>query len=458
MKDIIASQHVERRSGPSLLSTALKYKAAPVPSFQNNSFIADQVLPKRKKKRISEKTRSSVNLNGFGNIKQSPKENSLFSWRNLCHILKSARLRTKLKAVGAADFFENRTEKEKPASSFSFTPVLAVRDIFSGKLLASGRNIFTGNFLPSGRQLLSAAARLPRKLFLIVLLCLTVGSFALMFNYIPEPEPPEDMTIREHGSKSGAVFESDEIPLDLTETFAWQSYKVRSGDSVEAIARRFGLSIDAIIASNDLRNVRRLRSGEKIRIPNMDGIPYKVKSGDTYSKIASSFGVSLEAILDANDIQSDAIAMDAVLFIPGARMDRNALREALGEFFVWPISGKINSGFGWRNDPFSGIRSFHAGLDISGNIGQSVKAATDGKVSAIGYNSVYGNFVIITHSPEYQTMYAHLHKILVKNGAYVSQGTIIGQVGTTGRSTGPHLHFSVYKNSRAVSPLEVLNK
>ncbi|GHV86172.1 hypothetical protein AGMMS50230_17800 [Spirochaetia bacterium] len=295
-----------------------------------------------------------------------------------------------------------------------------------------------------------------------VLLCIGVVCLALIIRtgYIPDPEPPEARLPVSPGGLSGIPGTSpgDEIPLDLTEVFAWQSYTVVSGDSVEAIAKRFGLSLDAIIASNNLRNVRQLRAGEKIRIPNMDGIPYTVKSGDSYTKIAKTMDVPLEAVLDANDIQSGDIEAGTVLFIPGAKMDKNALRQALGQLFLWPISGRRTSSYGWRNDPFSGARSFHAGLDISAPTGTSVKVSSDGRVSATGYNAVYGNFIIITHSAEYQTMYAHLSKILVKNGVYVNQGAIIGQVGNTGRSTGPHLHFSVYKNKRAINPLEVLNK
>jgi murein DD-endopeptidase MepM/ murein hydrolase activator NlpD len=244
----------------------------------------------------------------------------------------------------------------------------------------------------------------------------------------------------------------------MTETFAWLEYKVKSGDSVEGIARRFGLSLDAIIASNDISNVRRLRAGEKIRIPNMDGIPYTVKNGDSYSKIAVSMQVPLEVILDANDIQSEAINAGAVLFIPGAKMTKEALREALGDSYILPVNGRRTSLFGWRNDPFTGVRNFHAGLDLAAPLGTPVKAAGDGRVSATGYNAVYGNFIIITHSGGYQTMYGHLNKILVNKGVSVSQGKVIGQVGSTGRSTGAHLHFAAYKNGRAINPLELINK
>jgi murein DD-endopeptidase MepM/ murein hydrolase activator NlpD len=250
----------------------------------------------------------------------------------------------------------------------------------------------------------------------------------------------------------------DSIPLDMTETFAWQSYKVKKGDSVSKIAVAFSVSMDAIIASNGISNARSLREGETLRIPNMDGIPYVVKSGDSLSKISKSMGVPLEAILDANDIQSDAINAGTTLFIPGARMNKDDLALALGEIFIYPLKGsRLSSPFGWRNDPISGERRHHAAIDLAAPQGTVVWAAMDGKVSALGYNATYGNYIILSHAGGFQTMYAHLHSISVKKGDTVSQGKQIGTVGNTGYSTGSHLHFAVYKNSTAVNPLDYLS-
>ena len=248
------------------------------------------------------------------------------------------------------------------------------------------------------------------------------------------------------------------IPLDLTETFAWQSYKVKKGDSVSKIASAFSVSMDAIIASNGITNARSLRVGEALRIPNMDGIPYTVKPGDSLSRISLSMGVPMEAILDANDIQTDVINAGMTLFIPGARMKREDLRMALGELFIYPLKGaKLSSPFGWRDDPITGVRRHHAAMDLSAPQGTPVKAAMEGRVSSLGFNATYGNFIILSHPGNFQTMYAHLHTVLVKKGEQVVQGVQIGTVGNTGYSTGPHLHFAVFRNNRAVNPLDFLN-
>jgi murein DD-endopeptidase MepM/ murein hydrolase activator NlpD len=259
------------------------------------------------------------------------------------------------------------------------------------------------------------------------------------------------------GTDSEDILSGDIIPLDLTETFAWHSYRVRRGDSVSRIAANFSVSMDAIIASNGITNARALREGEILRIPNMDGIPYVVRYGDSLSEISQSMGVPLEAILDANDIQSDVINAGMTLFIPGARMDRQELRMALGEHFIHPVLGaRLTSPFGWRNDPISGVRRHHAAVDLAAPQGTPVRAAMEGRVSALGFNATYGNFIIISHSGNYQSLYAHLHNVLVKRGDQVRQGAQIGTVGNTGYSTGPHLHFAIYRNGRAINPLDLL--
>jgi murein DD-endopeptidase MepM/ murein hydrolase activator NlpD len=287
----------------------------------------------------------------------------------------------------------------------------------------------------------------------------------LSLPYSLSPEPPADGDFQRNLAsyagmvpRSAAPAADEDIPLDLMETFSWSSYRVKQGDSVSKIAAAHSISIDAIIASNGISNARRLRVGETLRLPNMDGIPYTVKKGDSLSKISAAMGVPLAAILDANDIQTDAIAQGTLLFIPGARMRSEDLKMALGELFIYPIRGRLTSPYGWRNDPISGVRRFHAALDLAAPIGVPVKAAMDGRVSAAGVNSTYGKFIILSHSGGYQTMYAHLNAFSVKQGDYVVQGAKIGEVGSTGYSTGPHLHFSLYKNGKAQNPLDFLSR
>ncbi|MDR1105558.1 MAG: M23 family metallopeptidase [Treponema sp.] len=288
-------------------------------------------------------------------------------------------------------------------------------------------------------------------------------SFSLPWEKPALPQPEEDGGYGHNlASYAGllppvSVDTGDDIPLDLMETFSWSSYTVRRGDSVSGIAAANGISMDAVIACNGITNARRLREGQTLRIPNMDGIPYTVKNGDSLSKISASFKAPLEAILDANDIETDDISGGTVLFIPGARMKTEELKLALGELFVYPIRGRLTSPYGWRDDPISGVRRYHAAIDLAAPAGTPVRAAMDGKISSVGYNATYGNYIIISHGGGYQTLYAHLRTVSVKKDAQVNQGGKIGEAGSTGYSTGPHLHFAVFKNGKAVNPLEYLH-
>jgi murein DD-endopeptidase MepM/ murein hydrolase activator NlpD len=260
---------------------------------------------------------------------------------------------------------------------------------------------------------------------------------------------------QESGNSAG---DDGEIPLDMTETFTWKEYRVKKGDTLSEIAKVQELSLGTLIACNSITNARRLREGEVLRIPNMDGIPYTVKAGDSLSGISASSGVPLAVILDVNDLESDVINPGAGLFLPGVRMPQEDIRLALGESFIYPLRGILSSSYGWRIDPISKVERFHSAIDLAAPLGTPVKAAMDGKVSRVAVNSVYGIYIIITHPGGYQSLYAHLSAALIKQGASVIQGSKIGEVGSTGYSTGPHLHFGVFKNNKAINPLEVLQR
>ena len=251
--------------------------------------------------------------------------------------------------------------------------------------------------------------------------------------------------------------EDRDIPLDLAEIFEWKKpYTVKWGDSVSSIALAYGLSMDAIITSNNIKDARRLPAGMELRIPNMDGISYTVKKGDNLSTIAESKKVPLNVVLDANNITSSAISPGQILFIPGARMQKEELRRAMGELFIYPIKGRRTDSYGYRINPFTNTQQFHAAIDLAAPTGTPVRASREGRVTSIGNNAVYGKFIILSHAGGYETLYAHLNTIVVKQGSRVNQGEKIGEVGSTGRSTGPHLHFAIYKNDRPVNPLDLL--
>jgi len=124
-----------------------------------------------------------------------------------------------------------------------------------------------------------------------------------------------------------------------------------------------------------------------------------------------------------------------------------------------PISaGYKSSSFGWRTDPFKGTKAFHEGLDFTAKTGTPIRAAADGIVTSSGKYSAYGNMVKLDHGSGLETRYAHASKLLVSVGERVVKGQKIALVGTTGRSTGPHLHYEIRLNGHALDPRKYLNK
>ncbi len=123
----------------------------------------------------------------------------------------------------------------------------------------------------------------------------------------------------------------------------------------------------------------------------------------------------------------------------------------------YPHHGAITSGYGYRDNPFTGENiETHGGLDIKGTYGQLVKSTADGKVTFAGSRGGYGNCIVISHGNGFETYYGHLSKILIREGQYIDAGQNIGKIGSTGRSTGPHLHYEIHRNGKRINPKSFL--
>jgi murein DD-endopeptidase MepM/ murein hydrolase activator NlpD len=125
---------------------------------------------------------------------------------------------------------------------------------------------------------------------------------------------------------------------------------------------------------------------------------------------------------------------------------------------IWPAHGWLTGTFGGRTDPFTRERGFHQGLDISTEKGQPVFATADGRVESAAYSGDYGNLVVLRHDFGLATRYGHLSKFNVQPGATVHRGDVIGYVGSTGRSTGAHLHYEILANGKLLNPLQLLTR
>ncbi len=234
------------------------------------------------------------------------------------------------------------------------------------------------------------------------------------------------------------------------------AYRVKKGDSLFGISHKFNVTVDTIITANNLINAQYLKIGTVLKIPNMSGIFYTVKRGDSLSEISRKYSVSINRIADSNDLSSSVIRLRQKLFIPGGSLSDWERAVAIGTLFKVPVKGRLTSKIGFRIDPFTKKRTYHAGIDIANRVGTPVRAAQYGKVVYAGYRGNFGKMVIIIHPQGYRTVYAHLHKITVKKGQAVKQGERIGSLGSSGRSTGPHLHFEVHQNRKILDPLKII--
>ena len=268
-------------------------------------------------------------------------------------------------------------------------------------------------------------------------------------------DSPDSVEALETGISTEESKESD------NRTLSYFSYRVKDGDMIGYIADEFGVTQDTIISVNNIRQSRLIQIGQYLKIPTMPGILYSVKSSEeTPSTIAEKYNVDSTKCANANGLALDAkLSAGETLFVPDAELDWVTRQEINGDLFIKPLRSYyyLSSYYGWRTSPFDASRrTYHNGIDMACSTGTSIYAALEGKVTTVGYNSVYGNYVIITHHSGYKTLYGHMSSVLAVRGQYVTPQTRIGRVGSTGMSTGPHLHFTVFKNGKTVNPLNLL--
>jgi LysM repeat protein len=250
------------------------------------------------------------------------------------------------------------------------------------------------------------------------------------------------------------------------------TYEVQSGDVIGAIAELHGISVNSILWANGLSARSYIRPGDILKIPPSTGLYHKVGSGDTVSKIARLYDIEADEIVVFNKLQKDGadIVVGEELFIPegvkptprvvyaprpkpfvSVTAPAPSVSAPAGSGYLWPTSVyRITQYFGWR----------HTGLDIAGPVGSPLYASRAGTVikSQCGWNGGYGCYVIVDHGGGVQTLYAHASRLYVSAGQQVSQGQTLADMGSTGRSTGPHIHYEVRVNGRHQNPLQYIRK
>jgi len=256
-------------------------------------------------------------------------------------------------------------------------------------------------------------------------------------------------------------------PYIMAPALRFSNYQVKKGENISSIAKKNKLDLYTILTVNNMEQANDLTVGQKIRIPNQRGIMHTVKEGESLEDIALAYNASIRKIIRVNRILDPSeIKKGTNLFVPGAKITIDFGKELLKsagviavQEFIWPCGkGRSHSSFGYRIDPFHGRRAFHYGLDLTPGNGSPVYAAKDGVVTYAGWMGGYGKLIVIQHSDNFSTRYGHLSNILVEKGQRVKQSHKIGLVGSTGRSTGPHLHFEIRENGKALNPAKILGR
>lgn len=237
-------------------------------------------------------------------------------------------------------------------------------------------------------------------------------------------------------------------------------YTVQPGDTISEIAERFGITTNTILWENNLSAYSVIRPGDKLTILPVAGIQHKVVKGETIASIAKKYGVEAEEIISFNKLASaDDIKLGEQLMIPGGKKPYVAPTYSFRSWSQPPPAKVVSTGqMLWPTTCHyitQYFRWLHSGIDIACGYNQPIYAADSGQVIKAqgGWNGGYGAMIVIDHSNSIQTFYAHLSKIYVKAGENVEKGTAIGAMGSTGRSTGAHLHFEVRVGGVRKNPL-----
>lgn len=283
----------------------------------------------------------------------------------------------------------------------------------------------------------------------------------------------EEESLSSLSNPSGEAITKPEITITKISKKARKEiieYEVQSGDTISTIAFEFDISVNTILWENNLSSYSLIRPGDTLTILQSSGLSHKVVKGNTLGSLAKKYKITEEEIMKANKMtESSKLSIGDILFIPGGKKVYYATpakntsynpisiikdivkpagtQAAPSNKMAWPTEGaRITQYYSWR----------HHGLDIANKTGIPVYAADAGSVTYAGWKNGYGYTLIVDHGGGKQTLYAHLSKFYVAKGQRVGKGESIAAMGSTGWSTGPHLHFEVRIGGKKYNPLNYI--
>lgn len=249
-------------------------------------------------------------------------------------------------------------------------------------------------------------------------------------------------------SEIGPEGTSADVSLKKSESDQISIYVVREGDTLSQIADMFSVSVNTIVWANDLSRGNLIRPGETLAILPISGVKHTVAKGETIASIVKKYKGEIDEVLEFNNLKEGAtLAVGDTVVIPygvepqtasisGGQIARGAGGPVIAGYFLRPIIGGVKT---------QGIHGYN-GVDLGASCGANILASASGQVLISrfsGWNGGYGNYIVVKHPNGTQTLYSHLSQNYVSAGSSVVQGQVIGAVGSTGRSTGCHLHFEV---------------
>ena len=329
-------------------------------------------------------------------------------------------------------------------------------------------------------------------------------TFEKEYNFVKEEKVEED---KKEGEKEKE--KEKPAPPPPPKRAEQITYKVKKKDTIPAIAKRYGVKQDTILMNNKDALNNKMKVGDTITFPSIDGLYYKLEKNDTLAKIAKKYGISVVDIVDYNNINPKRLKAGSTIFLKGvtlqkykdvegrliaaqqAKEDKKKNKEKekekpekppkgakgsapppppppqedddggrsaaySGAGFAYPVRyAGVSSPFGNRFHPVLKRYILHTGVDLVAKY-VPLRAAKSGVVTFAGNMSGYGKIIIIRHDNGYETRYAHLSVISTNVGEHVNQGDLIGKTGNSGRTTGAHLHFEIRQNGVPKNPMKYL--
>jgi murein DD-endopeptidase MepM/ murein hydrolase activator NlpD len=242
-------------------------------------------------------------------------------------------------------------------------------------------------------------------------------------------------------------------PLQTAEHLTIYQYTTRAEDDLFSVAARCNIPYSALASLNRLNSPTSLEEGKVILLPSCPGI---FIPADVESDLEILIGASRSGAQESVELKINISEKNNVFhFFPGADFTPTERAFFLNpNFFKFPLRNyRITSSFGIRANPVTGNILMHQGLDLAAPAGTEVFSAADGIVTEIGENPIYGIYIIVNHRDRWTSLYGHLQKVETSLQTNVRAGTLIGRVGSTGQSTGPHLHFELRQDGKAIDPI-----